>query len=397
MKKVGMKSRSGGQILVDQLVRHGVEHVFCVPGESYLAVLDALHDAPIEVTVCRQEGGAAMMAEAHGKMTGRPGICLVTRGPGATNASAGVHIAQQDSTPMVLFVGQIERGARGRDAFQEVDYAATFGSLAKWATEIDDAARIPEIVLRAFHVATSGRPGPVVIALPEDMLVETADAFDPRPFKPLLTFVGGTQIDDLRTQLTAAERPVVVLGGSGWDANAVDDIVRFSERFALPVAVSFRRQMLFPATHPNFIGDLGLGPNPELVERIANADLILLIGGRLSEVASQGYSVLRIPSPVQNLVHVHADAGELGRVYEPALAIHATPRVFANALSDISPPVHIPWSAQTQAARSQYEEWSSLEALRSPGRMQMAQVIEFLQTELPSDAIICNGVGNYAT
>jgi acetolactate synthase I/II/III large subunit len=392
------RPRTGGQILIDQLVQHGVEHVFCVPGESYLAALDALHDAPIEVTVCRQEGGAAMMAEAHGKLTGRPGVCFVTRGPGATNASAGVHIAQQDSTPMILFVGQIERGARGRDAFQEVDYSATFRSLAKWATEIDDPARIPEIVLRAFHVATSGRPGPVVIALPEDMLLETAHALDPYPFKPVHTFVGQEQLDELHSRLTAAERPVVILGGSGWDARAVDDFVHFAERFGLPVAVSFRRQMLFPATHPNFVGDLGLGPNPKLVARVANADLILLVGGRLSEVASQGYSLLRIPSPAQTLIHVHADAGELGRVYQPTLAIHATPRVFAGALGGlVSPTAPARWSARTRAARTEYEEWSAPGAIRSPGRMQMAQVIEFLQRELPSDAIMCNGAGNYAS
>ncbi|MCP2091795.1 UNVERIFIED_ORG: acetolactate synthase-1/2/3 large subunit [Paraburkholderia sediminicola] len=388
--------RTGGQILVDQLVLHGIQQVFCVPGESYLAALDALRDAPIDVTVCRQEGGAAMMAEAHGKLSGRPGICFVTRGPGATNASAGVHIAQQDSTPMILFVGQIERGARGRDAFQEVDYAATFGPLAKWATEIDDPARIPEIVLRAFHVATSGRPGPVVIALPEDMLTQTAIAQDPRPYIPVETSVGEASLIQLDAQLRGANRPVAIVGGSGWDAKAVADFVRFSDLYDLPVAVSYRRQMLFPATHPNFIGDLGFGPNPKLVERVTNADLVLLVGTRFSEAASQSYTLLQIPTPVQKIVHVHADTNELGRMYQPTLAINATPKSFASAAADLPGVVPAPWSALTHAAHAEYKKWSDLGGIQSPGRLQMARVMEFLKAKLPSDAVICNGAGNYS-
>jgi acetolactate synthase-1/2/3 large subunit len=389
--------RTGGQILVDQLLLHRVEHVFCVPGESFLAALDALYDASIQVTVCRQEGGAAMMAEAHGKLTGRPGICFVTRGPGSTNAAHGVHIAQQDSTPMILFVGQIERAARGRDAFQEVDYRATFGPLAKWATEIDDPKRIPEIVQRAFHTATSGRPGPVVIALPEDMLTELAEVANARPFQPLGTHPGTADLNTLQDMLAAAKRPVALVGGSGWDADAVRQFVRFAEHFELPVAASFRRQMLFPAAHRLFIGDLGLGANPKLVERFANADLVLLLGGRMSEIASQGYTLLRIPDPVQQLVHVHPDAAELGRVYQPDLAINASPRHFAAAATQLRPATPPCWSELTRTARAEYETWSNPATIQSPGRLQMAQVIAYLQQQLPADAILCNGAGNYAT
>src|SRR5215211_5581161 len=240
-------TRTGGQILVDQLIVHGVDHLFCVPGESYLAVLDALHDAAIAVTICRQEGRAAMMAEAYGKLTGRPGICFVTRGPGATNASPGLHIARQDSTPMILFVGQIERGMREREAFQELDYRAVFGSIAKWVTEIDDPARIPELISRAFHVATSGRPGPVVIALPEDMLTDKASVADAPPYEPVETHPALGQMAELQKLIWAAKRPIAILGGSRWSAQAVQRFARFAERFALPVTTSFRRQMLFPA------------------------------------------------------------------------------------------------------------------------------------------------------
>lgn len=390
-------SRTGGQILVDQLVVHGVNHVFCVPGESFLAALDALYDASINVTVCRQEGGVAMMAEAHGKLTGVPGVCFVTRGPGATNGAHGIHIAKQDSTPMIMFVGQIERGARGREAFQELDYRAVFGPLAKWATEIDDPARIPEIVARAFHVATSGRPGPVVIALPEDMLTELCVVDDARPFEPVQTWPGQPALDALQALLAQASRPVMLLGGSGWSAEAVTHIQQFAQRYDLPVAVSFRRQMLFPARHPNFIGDLGLGPNPRLVARFREADLVLLVGGRLSEVSSQGYTLLKIPSPAQKLVHVHPDVEELGHVYQPHLAINAMPVHFAAAAAQLAPDTPVVWSEGTRGARAAYESWSNPKSIVSPGRLQMAQVIACLQEHLPEDAILCNGAGNYAT
>jgi acetolactate synthase-1/2/3 large subunit len=390
-------ARTGGQILIDQLAVHGVNHVFCVPGESFLAALDALYDALINVTVCRQEGGVAMMAEAHGKLTGMPGVCFVTRGPGSTNGAHGIHIARQDSTPMIMFVGQIERGARGREAFQELDYRAAFGPLAKWASEIDDPARIPEIIARAFHVATSGRPGPVVLALPEDMLTESCVVDDALPFKPLQIWPGQPALDDLQALLAQASKPVALLGGSAWNAEGVANIQKFVQHYDLPLAVSFRRQMLFSAQHRNFIGDLGLGANPRLVESFREADLLLLIGGRLSEVPSQGYSLLKIPSPDQKLVHVHADAGELGRVYQPHLAINATPLEFAEAAARLVPSAPIAWSGHTRDARNAYESWSNPAGIVSPGRLQMAQVIAHLQERLPEDAILCNGAGNYAT
>src|ERR1700681_1905150 len=279
-------TRTAAQVLIDQLVLHGVRHVFCVPGESYIAALDALHDAPIAVTVCRQEGGAAMMAEAAGKATGAPGICFVTRGPGATNAAAGLHVARQDSTPMILFVGQIARDMREREAFQELDYRAVFGSIAKWATEIDDPARIPELVSRASHTATGGRPGPVVIALPEDMLVERVAVKDAPAFEPVETWPGQTDMSRLQKLLWAAERPVVLLGGRRWSEAACAAVARFAQRFALPVATTFRRGHLFDALHPCYAGDLGIGPNPKLLARVKDTDLLLLIGGRLSEMPS---------------------------------------------------------------------------------------------------------------
>ncbi|MGB3451658.1 MAG: thiamine pyrophosphate-binding protein [Giesbergeria sp.] len=390
--------RTGGQILVDQLVLHGVQHIFCVPGESYLAVLDALHDAPIELTVCRQEGGAAMMAEAHGKLTGRPGVCFVTRGPGATNAAAGVHIAMQDSTPMVLFVGQIERGARGREAFQEVDYRAAFGPLAKWATEVDDARRLPEIVARAFSVACSGRPGPVVVALPEDMLVEHAEVSDARALQPIEAAPAPAQMERLLELLRQAKNPMAIVGGSRWNAEAVARFQDFAAAHALPVACSFRRQMLFDHQHPCYAGDLGLGVNPALLARIRAADLLLLVGGRLSEVPSQGYTLLDIPTPQIPLVHVHPDPDELGRVYQAQLPINATPTAFCAALPP--PSVEAPSAERQQAvqeAHAAYQAWSDPAPIRIPGELQMGAVMQHLRAALPQDTVFCNGAGNFAT
>ena len=392
-----LTNRTGGQILVDQLVAHGVDHLFCVPGESYLAVLDALYDASIEITVCRQEGGAAMMAEAYGKLTGRPGICFVTRGPGATNASPGLHIARQDSTPMILFVGQIERGMREREAFQELDYRATYGSVAKWVTEVDDPARFPELISRAFHVATSGRPGPVVVALPEDTLTEMAAVADAPPYEAVETHPGLTQMAELQKLLWAAERPVALLGGTRWSDQAVQRFTRFAERFELPVACSFRRQMLFPADHGSYAGDLGLGVNPKLLARIKEADLVLLLGGRLSEIPSQSYTLFDIPSPRQTLVHVHPDPDELGRVYRPHLAINASPTAFSAALEGLQPPNAIRWSERTRQAHAEYRAWSDPAAIRHPGALQMGEVMAHLRAALPRDAIFCNGAGNFAT
>ena len=310
-------TRTGGEILIDQLAIHGVQHVFCVPGESYLAALDAFHDSKIALTVCRHESAAAMMAEAVGKTTGRPGICFVTRGPGAANASAGIHIARQDSSPMIMFVGQVGRDMREREAFQELDYRAVFGSIAKWATEIDDPARIPELVSRAFHTACNGRPGPVVIALPEDMLTERVAVPDATAFEPVESWPGLTDMSRLQKLLWAAKRPVALLGGSRWSESAFAAFARFSERFALPVATTFRRGYLFDALHPCYAGDMGIGPNPKLLARVKGADLVLLIGGRLSEMSTQGYTLFNIPEPQMKLVHVHPGAEELGRVYHP--------------------------------------------------------------------------------
>jgi acetolactate synthase I/II/III large subunit len=387
--------RTGAQILVDQLVLQGVSDIFCVPGESYLAVLDSLRNADIRVTVCRQEGGAAMMADAVGRLTGRPGICFVTRGPGATNASPGIHIAHQDSVPLILFVGQIDRGAREREAFQELDYRAVFGSMTKWATEIDDPRRIPEIVSRAFHVAMSGRPGPVVIALPEDMLVEMARAQDAPFVRATETAPALSQMAELQKRLWAARAPIVLVGGTRWNEAAVRSLVRFSERFDLPVAVSFRRQMLFPADHPNFAGDLGIGPNPDLLKRFKDADLILAIGARLGEMPSQGYTLLDIPGDGTRLVHVHADVAELGRVYAPLQAIHADSGSFCAALEGLQPPNALNWDGAARSAHASFKGWSEPKPI--PGRLQMGAVMHYLGETLPADAIMTNGAGNYAT
>ena len=391
------QGRIGGHILVDQLRAQGVKHVFCVPGESYLAVLDGLHDAGIEITVCRQEGGAAMMADAHGKLTGEPGICMVTRGPGASNALAGIHIAHQDSTPLIMFVGQIERGMRERDAFQEMDYRAVFGTQAKWVTEIDQVERIPEILSRAFHIATSGRPGPVVIALPEDMLMERADVADAPRYVEIDGDPSPQAMSALAEKLAQARSPVAIVGGSRWTAQAVQDFADFAQRLHLPVAVSFRRQMLFPADHPCFIGDVGLGGNPDLMNHIAKADLILLVGGRMSEIPSQSYTLMNIPVPVQDLVHVHPDPSELNRVYRASVAINATPVRFAQAATSIEGPATSAYKPVLEKLRASYLAWSTPDDIKTPGTLQLGQVMAYLERTLPADAIMTNGAGNYAT
>ena len=392
-----MSSRTGGRILVDQLRAHGVRQVFCVPGESYLAVLDALHESGIGTIVCRQEGGAAYMAEAAGKMTGQPGIVMVTRGPGATNASGGIHVAAQDSTPLIMFVGQVARDMRDREAFQELDYRAVFGSIAKWVVEIDRAERIPELVSRAFHVACQGRPGPVVVALPEDMLTETAVCADAPCFSPVVTRPGADDMEALRRRLLAAARPIVIAGGSGWTARGVDDLMRFAENFALPVAVSFRRQMLFPADHPNFAGDIGIGPNPRLLERVRAADLVLLAGGRLSEMPAQGYALLDVPGDGRRLIHVHPGAEELNKTYRAGLGILATPHAFAAAAAALPRPDAVPWAGAAASAHADYLDWSNPAKITTPGALQMAGVMAHLREAMPADTICCNGAGNYAT
>ncbi|WP_293868269.1 thiamine pyrophosphate-binding protein [uncultured Alsobacter sp.] len=387
--------RTGGQIIVDCLAAQGVEHVFCVPGESYLAVLDALHDASINVTVCRQEAGATMMADATARLTGRPGIAMVTRGPGATNAAHGIHIAEHDSVPLILFVGHVERGVRGRGAWQEIDYRAVFGSMAKWVVEVDEAARLPEIISRAFHTAMQGRPGPVVIALPEDMLLDCAPVAAGPRVEPVETWPGLTQMADLQKRLWAAERPILVLGGSGWSETACARVRRFAERFELPVATSFRRAMLFPGDHPNYAGEIGLGPNPKLKARIEAADLVIVAGGRMSEVPSQAYTLFDVPVARQQLVHVHADAMELGKVYHPALGINATPAAFAAALETLQPPNAIAWGAATKQAREDYLAWTEQPPV-IPGKFQYGEAMTWLRNRLPENAIVTNGAGNYA-
>ena len=392
------KPRTGGQVLVDQLIVHGVKQLFCVPGESYLAALDALHDAKVEVTICRQEGGATMMAEAQGKLTGEPGICFVTRGPGATNASAGIHIAHQDSTPLIVFVGQVARGMLDREAFQELDYGAVFGTMAKWVVEIDDAKRLPELVSRAFHVATSGRPGPVVIALPEDMLTDMVQVADAKPYSVTEIHPGADALRELKARLDKAERPVLIIGGSRWNEQAVRDTVTFAEHWQLPVYCSFRRQMLFPATHANYGGDLGLGVNPKLLARIKASDLVIVLGGRLSEIPSQGFELFDIPMPQMDMVHIHADANELGRIYHAAQSINATPQAMTAALAQLGKPTAQPkWTQHTADAHAEYQAWSDPSKIQIPGNLQMGEIMGHLREVLPADTIFCNGAGNFAT
>jgi acetolactate synthase I/II/III large subunit len=388
-------SRSGGEILIDQLSIHGVRDVFCVPGESYLAALDAFYEGDIKLTVCRHESTAAMMAEAVGKMTGRPGICFVTRGPGASNASGGIHIAQQDSSPMIMFVGQVGRDMRDREAFQELDYRAVFGTMAKWATEIDDPARIPEIVSRAFHTACNGRPGPVVIALPEDMLTERIAVSDATRFEPVDTSPGQSEMSLLQDLLRRAKHPVVLIGGSRWSEQASASLMRFAERFALPVATTFRRGHLVDAMHPCYAGDFGIGPNPKLLARVKGADLVLLIGGRFSEMPSQSYSVFDIPEPQTKLVHVHPGADELGRVYHPHLAINATPTAFCAALDSLQPPKEIGWRGDSDAAHADFLAWGE-KATMVPGAVNLGEIMVWLRDNLPADAIVTQGAGNFS-
>jgi len=384
--------RHGGQILVDQLVAQGVTRVFSVPGESFLAALDGLHDSGIQNIVCRQEGGAAMMAESHGKLTGTPGVLFVTRGPGATNASAGIHIAKQDSTPMVVFVGQIARAHRDREAFQEVDYRAIFGTLAKWAAEVDQIERLPEYISHAFHLATSGRPGPVVLALPEDMLSALADVADlpapaPQPFA-----ISPEQVQAVTDALACAKRPLVVSGGPNWTAQAGADLAAFAENWNLPIAVSFRRQDRMNNDHPNFVGDLGVGMNPKLGQMLTQADTILVLGARLGDTTTNGYELLDPTKPGPRILHIHPDPAELGRVFRPALAIPVPATQMLARLAQTKGKGD--WADWTKTARSNYEAWQI--PVPTPGAVKLEQVVAWLSANLPHDAIITNGAGNYA-
>ncbi|NEX64505.1 thiamine pyrophosphate-binding protein [Noviherbaspirillum galbum] len=394
-----MTLRTGGQLLVDALKTQGTEIAFGVPGESYLAVLDALHDSAIRFIINRHESGAAFMAEAYGKLTGKPGICFVTRGPGATNASIGVHTAHQDSTPMILFIGQVGGDFVEREAFQEIDYRRMFGTMTKWTAQIDRADRIPEYVAHAFQVATSGRPGPVVLALPEDMLADQADVADARPYQPVQASPAASQLDQLRNMLAAARQPVVILGGAGWTPAACDDIRRFVETNALPAACAFRFQDLLDNRHPNYIGDIGIGINPKLSARIRQADLLIAIGPRLGEMTTSGYTLLDSPVPRQKLVHIHAGAEELGRVYQADLMINSGMPQIAQALAAMPPIDSSAWSAGVAEARAELAAWQAeppvFKDRETP--LNLWQVVQSLKQALPANTIVTNGAGNFAT
>lgn len=388
-------ARSGARLLVDALTANGVGLAFSVAGESYLDVLDALVDAPdLRLVTCRQEGGLSFMAEAYGKLTGRPGIGFVTRGPGACNAAIGIHTAQQDSTPMILFVGQVARDQAEREAFQEIDYRRMFGSVAKWAAQIDHADRVPEFVARAFHTATSGRPGPVVLALPEDMLADSARVPDVPPLAPTAAHPGAADLERLRELLSQAERPLVLVGGPGWSDEACADVRRFAEANALPVCCSFRSQDILDNESPCYVGDLGTGPNPKLVERVRAADLLLVLGARLGEITTQGYQLLSIPVPKQTLIHVHAAAEEPGRVFHPTLAIQAGTAAMAAALAALPPLGEPRWGGWTESARADWIEW--LEPGPCVGAVDLGWIFGWLRDRLPVDAIVTNDAGNFS-
>jgi acetolactate synthase-1/2/3 large subunit len=386
---------SGGQLVVAALRAHQVEMCFSVAGESYLEVLDALFDAPeIRLITCRQEGGAAFMAEAYGKLTGRPGVLLVTRGPGACNASIGIHTAFQDSTPMVVLVGQVARQQIDREAFQEVDFRKMFAPLAKWAAQIDMAERVPELINQAFQIATSGRPGPVVLALPEDMLRDRRAAAVVGAYRAVRAHPSAADLAEMRRLLAAAEQPIMLVGGSGWDERACRDITRFAEANDLPVCCSFRRQDIFDNRSPSFVGDLGTGASPALVSRIKAADLVLAVGARIGEITSQSYTLLGVPDPGKILIHIHAAAEELGRVFRPNLAIQSGMPEFAAAAAAL-PPVDVPrWSQWRTAAREEYE--ADLVPNMVGGVLDLGKIMGWLRERLPHDAIVTSDAGNFS-
>jgi len=391
-----MTRQTAARHLVDALVMNGVTHVFCVPGESYLAVLDALHDVQdrIEIIVCRHEASASNMAEAYGKLTGRPGICMVTRGPGATQGSVGVHTAFQDSTPMILFIGQVARDMLDREAFQEIDYRQMFGPVAKWAAQIDVAARAGEYVNRAFATAQNGRRGPVVLALPEDMLTEVVDA-DPLPPAPVVTAAPDERaLERLRELLGGAERPFLLAGGGGWTPSAVRDLQSFVEATGIQVGASFRSKDLFDNLHPQYAGDVGIGPNPKLVDRLKASDLVIAFGPRLGEMTTSGYTLFEAPLARQPIVHIHPGAEELGRVYQPVLAIQAAPETMARALAAEEWTLDESWLQQAYEAHSDFEAWSK--PVNVGAGVNLSEVFSWLEKHIAPDAIMCNGAGNYA-
>ena len=394
-----MTSRLAGHALVEALIAQGIDTVFGVPGESYLAALDGFHQhhERIRFVACRQEGGAAFMAEAQGKLSGRPGICFVTRGPGATNASIGVHTAFQDSTPMILFIGQVASDQRDREAFQELDYRQMFGpgtlGMAKWVGEVHDPSRLPEYVARAFRTAMQGRPGPVVLVLPEDMLAATTDAPVLPRVEPVLAWPAPGALREVRSLLLAAQRPFVIVGGSGWDAKGCEALQRFAEGWNLPVGCAFRFQDLFDNRHLNYAGDVGIGINPKLARRVAEADLILAIGPRLGEMTTGGYTLLKAPRPVQKLIHVHAGAEELGRVYAADLMLQSAMACAAKALETLAPPPSLPWNDWTASAHADYEA----NHVASPvAPLDMAEVVKVIARLAPADSVLTNGAGNFS-
>ena len=386
--------KNGGQLLVDSLRANGADMAFCVPGESYLTILDALHDAPeIDLVTCRHEGGAAMMADAYGKMTGQPGLCFVTRGPGATNASSGIHVGFQDSTPMILFVGQIGRPMRDREAFQEIDYRRMFGQMAKWVAEIDAAERVPEYISRAYHTSMAGRPGPVVLALPEDMQDDHAPIIPLERAHRVQPAPSNDTIADFRKLLSKAERPLVILGGNFWTKTSLNNIRIFAEANQLPVSCAFRYQHLFNNDHQNYAGDIGIGINPKLSERVKSTDLLIAVGSRLGEMTTGGYSLLDVPIPKQKLVHVYPGAEELGRVYLAELAINSGMDAFAKACVDMKP-VNGSWAEETKRANTDYVTWN--QPTNVPGDVNMGEIMHLLRSAMPDDGIITNGAGNFA-
>ena len=387
--------KNGGQIIADHIISNGIERVFSVPGESFLGVMDALYDRSNEIQFvnCRQEGGAAFMAAAYGKLTGKPGVCFVTRGPGATNASIGVHVAKQDSVPMILFVGQVSVTSSHRDAFQEIDIPAMFKPLAKWAVQIDDAERLPELINRAIKIATSGRPGPVVIGIPEDMQMQLANTTEVVPNVPIIASPSKDQIERLGTLISDAQQPVIMLGASTWNSSACNQIEEFAKRHDIPVVAGFRCQDKINNDHANYIGGIGPGTPPHITNLINGSDLFICLGVELSEIVTQGFSQFTYPRMKQTLVHVHPEEEELGRIYQPELAIQSGLAQFASSVADKTFKVNVEKTVKTKELRQQYEKFVTPSTC--PGDVHIGEILSWLDGRLPNDAIVSCGAGNY--
>lgn len=387
--------RHGGKILIDQLEAQGASAAFTVPGESFLAALDGLHDSNrVKTVICRQEGGASMMAEAWGKVTGEPGICMVTRGPGAANAMSGLHIAQQDSTPMIMFLGLPGAAHEDREAFQEIETKSLFGSFVKWAAVIRDTERIPEYVSRAYHTAMNGRPGPVVLGLPEDMLSAAGEALDAKPAKFARPSPAAGDEAAVLAALSSAKRPLMIVGGPGWSRDIQKKVEAFAARFDLPVAAAFRFQDYIDNRHPCYVGHAGIGLDAKLADAIRNADVLLVVGARLGEMTTSGYTLIDIPNPKSFLIHVHPSGNELGSVYSPDLPINATAASFADLLARLPAPASKPWAAHRAALRQSYEGYVTPAA--TPGAVRLEEVVRTVSDMMPDNGIITNGAGNYA-